>query len=183
MFYLIRRVLAKPRLILDEMCRLCGKFASYLRRVLCKARLIFPRINGPSVFLVIFFKAMYNKTIITFGFCDILNNQGISFIIPDITKTSSTIFCFFFSHAARPSDQIQTKLHFTQFNSKTIDLRNDWYRLDREWSSLFPWSHEGERESKIMPANYKWLTGGDLGVEWGKRIALLLTRAVHLLRL
>ena len=45
----IRRVLAKPRLILDEMCRLCGKFASYLRRVLCNTRLIFPRINGPNV--------------------------------------------------------------------------------------------------------------------------------------
>ena len=29
------------------MCRLYGKFASYLRRVLCKTRLIFPRINGP----------------------------------------------------------------------------------------------------------------------------------------
>ena len=48
MSYLIRRVLAKPRLILDEMCRLYGKFASYLRRVLCKKRLIFPRINGPN---------------------------------------------------------------------------------------------------------------------------------------
>ena len=47
MSYLIRRVLAKPRLILDEMCRLYGKFVSYLRRVLCKTRLIFPRINGP----------------------------------------------------------------------------------------------------------------------------------------
>ena len=44
----IRRVLAKPRLILDEMSRSYGKFASYLRRVLCKTRLIFPRINGPS---------------------------------------------------------------------------------------------------------------------------------------
>ena len=43
----IRRVLAKPRLILDEMCRLYGVFASYLRRVLCKTSLIFPRINGP----------------------------------------------------------------------------------------------------------------------------------------
>ena len=49
MSYLIRRVLAKPRLILDEMYRLYGKFASYLRRVLCKTRLIFPRINGPIV--------------------------------------------------------------------------------------------------------------------------------------
>ena len=36
-------------LVLDEMCRLYGKFASYLRRVLCKTRLIFPRINGPIV--------------------------------------------------------------------------------------------------------------------------------------
>ena len=49
MSYLIRRVLAKPRLILDEMCHLYGKFASYLRRVLCKADLIFPRINGPNM--------------------------------------------------------------------------------------------------------------------------------------
>ena len=31
------------------MCHLYGKFASYLRRVLCKTRLIFPRINGPNV--------------------------------------------------------------------------------------------------------------------------------------
>ena len=49
MSYLIRRVLAKPHLILDEMCRLYGKFASYLRCVLCKVRLIFPRINGPNM--------------------------------------------------------------------------------------------------------------------------------------
>ena len=34
MSYLIRRVLAKPRLILDEMCHSYGKFAFYLRRVL-----------------------------------------------------------------------------------------------------------------------------------------------------
>ena len=33
------------------MCRLNGKFASYLRRVLCKTRLIFPRVNGPNVLL------------------------------------------------------------------------------------------------------------------------------------
>ena len=49
MSYLISRVLAKPRLILGEMCRLYGKFVSYLRCVLCKTRLIFPRINGPNV--------------------------------------------------------------------------------------------------------------------------------------
>ena len=49
MSYLIRRVLAKPHLILDEMCRLYGKFASYLRCVLCKVRLIFPRIIGPNM--------------------------------------------------------------------------------------------------------------------------------------
>ena len=49
---------AKTRLILDEMCCLYGKFTSYLRRVLCKTRLIFSyfftrlvfsRVNGPNV--------------------------------------------------------------------------------------------------------------------------------------
>jgi len=30
-----------------------------------------------NVFVVIFFKTMYNKTIIRFGFCDIWNNQGL----------------------------------------------------------------------------------------------------------
>ena len=59
MSYLIRRVLTKPRLILDEMCRLCGKFASYLRRVLCKTRLIFPRINGSNVSAVLFYFSSY----------------------------------------------------------------------------------------------------------------------------
>ena len=29
------------------------------------------------MFVIIFFKAMYNKTIIGFDFCDILNNQGL----------------------------------------------------------------------------------------------------------
>ena len=47
--YEVFLVLAKTRLILDEMCRLYGKFASYLRRVLCKTRLIFPRVNGPNI--------------------------------------------------------------------------------------------------------------------------------------
>ena len=50
MSYLLRRVLAKPRLILDEMCRLYGKFVSYFRRVSCKTRLTFPRIIGPNVY-------------------------------------------------------------------------------------------------------------------------------------
>ena len=58
MSYLIRRVLAKPRLILDEMCHLYGKFASYLRPFLCKTRLIFPRINGPNIKHCIFFESL-----------------------------------------------------------------------------------------------------------------------------
>ena len=50
LYHLYEHVLSnKTRLILDEMCRLYGKFASYLRRVLCKTRLIFPCINGPIV--------------------------------------------------------------------------------------------------------------------------------------
>ena len=31
------------------MCRLYGKFAAYLGRVLCKTRVIFPRINDPNI--------------------------------------------------------------------------------------------------------------------------------------
>ena len=54
----IRHVLAKPRLILDEMCRLYRKFASYLRCVLCKMRLIFPCINCPNVTDVMGFPIM-----------------------------------------------------------------------------------------------------------------------------
>ena len=30
-----------------------------------------------GVFVAIYFKTMYNKTIIRFGFCDIRNNQGL----------------------------------------------------------------------------------------------------------
>ena len=59
-----------------------------------------------NAFVVIYFKTMYNKTIIRFGFCDIRNNQGLgvsvislslrlrlitltsTLIVPDITKTS-----------------------------------------------------------------------------------------------
>ena len=42
----IRRVLAKSRLILDEIFRLYRKFVSYLRPISHKMRLIFPRIIG-----------------------------------------------------------------------------------------------------------------------------------------
>ena len=60
------------------------------------------RQQSKNAFVVIFFKTMYNKTIIRFGFCDIRNNQGLgkcyqpqlttltsTLISPDITKTSS----------------------------------------------------------------------------------------------
>ena len=30
-----------------------------------------------GVFVIIFFKTMYKKTVIRFGFCDIQNNQGL----------------------------------------------------------------------------------------------------------
>ena len=42
-----------------------------------------------NAFVPILFKTMYNKTIVTFGFCDIRNNQSL--IIPDITKISSML--------------------------------------------------------------------------------------------
>ena len=68
-----------------------------------------------GVFVVIYFKTMYNKKkIIRFGFCDIRNNQGLgkryqpsrmprlitlsdTLIIPDIIKASSNnclVFCY-----------------------------------------------------------------------------------------
>ena len=34
-----------------------------------------------NAFVVIFFKTMYNKTIISFGFCDIRNNQGLGYLL------------------------------------------------------------------------------------------------------
>ena len=52
-----------------------------------------------NAFVFIFFKTMYNKTIITFGFCDIQNNQGLSKCYQPqpsasaITKTSSNNCC------------------------------------------------------------------------------------------
>ena len=64
------------------------------------------QVPGDGVFVVTFFKTVYNETIIRFGFCDIINNQGLdkcyqprpsaqvitlplTLIIPYITKTSS----------------------------------------------------------------------------------------------
>ena len=46
------------------MCRLQGKFAPYLRRVLYKTRLIFPRINGPNIYVNnIETKRSYKRTV------------------------------------------------------------------------------------------------------------------------
>ena len=64
------------------------------------------QVPSDGVFVVIFFKIMYNKTIIRFSFCDILTNQGLgkcyqprpsarlikltsTLVIPDIPKISS----------------------------------------------------------------------------------------------
>ena len=71
---------------------------------------------------------MYNKTIIRFGFCDILNNQGLgkcyqprpsarlitltsTLIIPDITKTSSNnAVCFIYNFQESFLDMFQLSL-------------------------------------------------------------------------
>ena len=77
----------------------------------CARNALFPitisiQVPCDDVFVVTFFKTIYNKTIMRFSFCDILNNQGLgkcyqprpsarlitltsTLIIPDITKTSS----------------------------------------------------------------------------------------------
>ena len=78
---------------------------------------MFIQVPYDSVFVVIFFKTMYNETIIRFGFCDIINNQGLdkgyqprpsaqmitlplTLIIPDITETSSNNCLLFACFAA-----------------------------------------------------------------------------------
>ena len=71
---------------------------------------------------------MYNKTIIRFGFCDILNNQGLgkcyqprpsarlitltsTLIIPDIAKTSSNnAVCFIYNFEESFLDMFQLSL-------------------------------------------------------------------------
>ena len=48
--------------------------------LICRLRAQFMISNTNTcdgVFVVIFFKTTYNKTIFRFGFCDILNNQGL----------------------------------------------------------------------------------------------------------
>ena len=42
---------------------------------------IIQRVPCDGGFVVIFFKTMYNKTIIRFGFCNILNNQGLGSVL------------------------------------------------------------------------------------------------------
>ena len=72
------------------------------------------QVPGDGVLVVTFFKTVYNETIIRFGFCDIINNQGLgkcdqprpsaqvitlplTLIIPDITKPHPIIV--YYSHA------------------------------------------------------------------------------------
>ena len=77
LYHLYEHVLSnKTRLILDEMCRLYRKFASYLRRVLCKTRLIFPCINGPNMLL--YFTSKYTATafLTEMFFPGVLNQVG-----------------------------------------------------------------------------------------------------------
>ena len=77
LYHLYEHVLSnKTRLILDEMCRLYRKCASYLRRVLCKTRLIFPCINGPNMLL--YFTSKYTATafLTEMFFPGVLNQVG-----------------------------------------------------------------------------------------------------------
>ena len=101
-----------------------------------------------GVFVVILFKTMYNKTIIRFGFSDILNNWGLckcyhprplawlitltlALFIPDVTKTSSNNNVYeyilkqwivFFSHSDWLLNQwISCTIHwFTSSSSERV---------------------------------------------------------------
>ena len=62
------------------------QFASYLRCVLCKTRLIFPRINGPNIIL-----SFYNEVVQTCNFVDSCLNYRFSLAfmrIPDCDDSS-----------------------------------------------------------------------------------------------
>ena len=53
------------------------QFASYLRRVLCKTRFIFPRINGPSLFNPLKHALFFNRQGLPFlpvGFFFVINS-------------------------------------------------------------------------------------------------------------
>ena len=67
------------------------------------ARSLLVAVSEEANMTSFFFRSMYNKIIIRFGFCDIQNNEGLGkgyqpkqkaskLIILDITKTSSNIF-------------------------------------------------------------------------------------------
>ena len=93
---------------------------------------------------------MYNKTIIRFGFCDILNNQGLdkcyqpqpsaqlitltsTLIILDITRTSSNNYCLKYFHLGgvlrkeKMPKSYQTTIIYVMVNHKMrqLNLHNE----------------------------------------------------------
>ena len=78
------------------MCHLYGKFASYLRRVLCKTRLIFPRINGPNIY-VRFGNSVFGKEVVGIPM-GIIHTSEYDFMLTtmkqDVTKAVSFGYTF-----------------------------------------------------------------------------------------
>ena len=94
------------------------------------------QVPSHNVFVVIFFKTKDNKTITRFGFCDILNNQGLgncyqprpsvrlvtlttTYIIPDIKNTSSNN-CL---KSANTRDRGRVCLFWTTENEENFSLK------------------------------------------------------------
>ena len=132
----IRRVLAKSRLILDEMCCLYRKFVSYSRHVLCKTWFIFPHINGllssyvPQVLLQIEICSALNLSASLHCYCLVpltavrlntfllWNNRNQYkncvqlFVVPNAYHPAHFLLEGVSAHAKLKSKQLLCELHF-----------------------------------------------------------------------
>ena len=101
------------------MCRLCRKFTSYLRRVLCKTCLTFPRINGPLV-IIDAFLCPWGESPYIFSNLNLLADTPVNpdnrhlFLAPiNLTNANTSLSTFFCNRSCLSECKII--LEFTTF--------------------------------------------------------------------